>query len=364
MRLFQMTRPFLSIVAAALCAVPAIAATTPAVADFNTCEKPVWPDAASRQGQHGTVTLAFMISEDGAVTDSKIVKSSGVPVLDMAARDGIMKCRFVPSMQDGKAQAAWMKMQYVWEPDPMAGDPAAQAAAMEADRKAAEGGDAAAALRLAQYYLLTEQGMADEAQGVRWLRKAADSGYPQAMEFMGSMLFEGYGMAKDRAEAARWVARAAERGSASAQMFYGVLLLRGDGVAQNKPEGEQWVERAAQQGFVRAQVQLADLRLSRGIVDQDTIAVLERAAGQGDSVAKFILGRCHELGFGVTQDETKAFALYARAAASGIGDAKEALAALYDKGAGLPEDRSAAKAILGRTDPASIDAAIPAAATQ
>jgi protein TonB len=85
-----------------------------AVADFNTCAKPEWPKASLRNEETGTVTLSFLIGEDGRVADSKIVKSSGFRDLDKAAVTGISKCRFKPGLNDGKPEKAWMQMQYVW----------------------------------------------------------------------------------------------------------------------------------------------------------------------------------------------------------------------------------------------------------
>jgi protein TonB len=85
-----------------------------AVADFNTCAKPEWPKASLRNEETGTVTLQFLIAEDGRVADSKILKSSGFRELDKAAVVGISKCRFKPGTTDGKPEKAWMQMQYVW----------------------------------------------------------------------------------------------------------------------------------------------------------------------------------------------------------------------------------------------------------
>jgi protein TonB len=85
-----------------------------AVADFNTCAKPEWPKSSLRNEETGTVTLQFLIAEDGRVADSKIQKSSGFRDLDKAAVTGISKCRFKPGMVDGKPEKAWMSMQYVW----------------------------------------------------------------------------------------------------------------------------------------------------------------------------------------------------------------------------------------------------------
>jgi periplasmic protein TonB len=87
---------------------------TAAVADFNTCAKPEWPKSSLRNEETGTVTLSFMIAEDGHVADSKIVKSSGFRDLDKAAQVGISKCRFKPATVEGKPEAGWMQMQYVW----------------------------------------------------------------------------------------------------------------------------------------------------------------------------------------------------------------------------------------------------------
>lgn len=87
---------------------------TPAVADFKSCAKPVWPAESHRLEQTGAVTLAFLIGEDGKVNDSAIKKSSGFKALDEAAQVGIAKCTFKAGTIDGKPVETWMTMQYVW----------------------------------------------------------------------------------------------------------------------------------------------------------------------------------------------------------------------------------------------------------
>jgi TonB family protein len=84
------------------------------MANFSTCQKPVWP-AADLQAEHtGAVTLAFLIGADGMVIDSNVIKSSGYPGLDEAAQVGIAKCQFKPATVDSKPVMEWMHMQYVW----------------------------------------------------------------------------------------------------------------------------------------------------------------------------------------------------------------------------------------------------------
>ncbi|WP_342115175.1 M56 family metallopeptidase [Pseudoduganella sp. OTU4001] len=90
------------------------AARTPAIVDFKTCSKPHWPKKDLQAEHTGTVTLSFHVGESGKVIGSKVVKSSGHPGLDKAARVGIEKCSFIPAKLRGKAVASWQQMQYVW----------------------------------------------------------------------------------------------------------------------------------------------------------------------------------------------------------------------------------------------------------
>jgi bla regulator protein BlaR1 len=91
----------------------ALASVKP-VADFSSCAKPVWPRSSLAAGHTGTVTLSFRVGTDGRVTASRLRQSSGHVLLDEAARDGIMKCRFSAGTDQGKPVASWMDMQYVW----------------------------------------------------------------------------------------------------------------------------------------------------------------------------------------------------------------------------------------------------------
>jgi bla regulator protein BlaR1 len=90
------------------------AGRTSALADFNSCAKPTWPEGAIAAARTGTVTLSFLVGADGKLAQPKVVKSSGHPDLDEAARTDIQKCRFKPATQAGKPVASRLKMQYVW----------------------------------------------------------------------------------------------------------------------------------------------------------------------------------------------------------------------------------------------------------
>jgi TPR repeat protein len=54
---------------------------------------------------------------------------------------------------------------------------------------------------------------------------------------------------KDEAEGVRWYRKAAEQGDAEAQYDLGDAYKRGRGVAKDKAEGVEWQKKSAAQGF-------------------------------------------------------------------------------------------------------------------
>ena len=95
---------------------PADAAESTATLDTKVpCENPAYPRASLANEEKGTVVLAMLVSVEGAVTDSKIEKSSGFKNLDRAAQKALSACKFKPIMKDGKAEQGWAKIDYVWK---------------------------------------------------------------------------------------------------------------------------------------------------------------------------------------------------------------------------------------------------------
>jgi D-alanyl-D-alanine endopeptidase (penicillin-binding protein 7) len=84
------------------------------IIDFGVCGKPVYPAASLQAKEEGTVTMSFDVDAAGKVLGSSVVKSSGHPALDEAARSGIAKCTFKPALAGGKPVSASVKAQYVW----------------------------------------------------------------------------------------------------------------------------------------------------------------------------------------------------------------------------------------------------------
>ncbi len=73
----------------------------------------------------------------------------------------------------------------------------------------AEEGDAEAQAYLGFMYELGRGATKDEAEAVRWFRKAADQGHARAQFNLGVRYELGRGVAKDDAEAVKWYRKAA-----------------------------------------------------------------------------------------------------------------------------------------------------------
>jgi len=95
---------------------PAPSVRTSAVINASqNCETPAYPSAARRMQESGTVQLRFHVGVDGKVLESEVEKSSGFKRLDEAARVALSKCQFKPATVDGKPEASWSSLRYVWK---------------------------------------------------------------------------------------------------------------------------------------------------------------------------------------------------------------------------------------------------------
>ena len=95
----------------------------------------------------------------------------------------------------------------------------------------------------------TGQGVAkDEAEALKWYRKAAEQGDPGAQFNLGNMYADGRAVTKDEAEAVKWYRKAADQGYASAQLNLGFMYGKGDGVIKDEVEAYKWYLLAGAQG--------------------------------------------------------------------------------------------------------------------
>jgi TPR repeat protein len=86
----------------------------------------------------------------------------------------------------------------------------------------------------------------DNAEAVRWYRKAAEQGQLEAATNLGWILKDGDGVEPDPAEAARWLALAGQSGGRHALFGLAELHETGNGVRQDKDEAIRLLRRAAE----------------------------------------------------------------------------------------------------------------------
>ncbi|MBI0536095.1 energy transducer TonB [Roseomonas sp. KE2513] len=60
-----------------------------------------YPASERARGITGRVKLRLRVSDDGRVVEARVIEPSGSFALDEAARAGIRRCRFLPSLRDG-----------------------------------------------------------------------------------------------------------------------------------------------------------------------------------------------------------------------------------------------------------------------
>src|ERR1035438_399048 len=126
----------------------------------------------------------------------------------------------------------------------------------EADRKLladvrakAEKGDAQSQYELGSAFAKGSLGVAkDEAEAVKWYRKAAEQNHAQAQANLGICYAKGRGVAKGEAEAVKWYRKAADQNYAFAQNSLGGCYAKGEGVAKDYVEAYKWSLLAAGQG--------------------------------------------------------------------------------------------------------------------
>jgi cell division septation protein DedD len=122
-------------------------------------------------------------------------------------------------------------------------------------RPLAEKGDADASFNLGQAYRLGRGVPTNLSIAKSWFERAARQNHIDAQTTLGLLLFQN----NEQAEGLKWLKAAAEQGEARALLVYGTALFNGDGVTQDQVLGYAYVSRAAAQGLGPAKETLAQL---------------------------------------------------------------------------------------------------------
>ena len=152
----------------------------------------------------------------------------------------------------------------------------------------AELGDLQAQVKLGIAYTIGDGVTEDDAEAVKWWRKAAEQGDAGAQFMLGSAYENGRGVAKDEVEAFKWYAKSAEKGVPDAQYNLGDAYAYGEGVAEDRAEAVKWWRKAAEQGLEHAQYSLGLEYGGTGEYDE-AYKWIRKAAEQGLAEAKEFL---------------------------------------------------------------------------
>jgi TPR repeat protein len=216
----------------------------------------------------------------------------------------------------------------------IAGMTPAEVKAFEGHKEKALKGDLKAHFDVAACYARGWGVARDQAEAVKWVRKAADQGYPMAQFSLANCYDNGNGVTKDPVEAAKWMRKAADQGFVSAQNSLAAYYANGKGVAISQVEAAKWFRKAADQGDAAAQYNLgSSYHLGRGVAKDAVEAVkwYRKAAEQGDPPSQFNLGNYYLNGEGVAKDAAEAAKWYRKAADQGHPEAAQSLDALSRK---------------------------------
>ena len=140
-------------------------------------------------------------------------------------------------------------------------------------RPLAEAGDADAQFNLGQAYRLGRGVPINLAVAKTWFERSAGKGHVDAQTTLGLLLFQ----SNEQAEGIKWLSKAAEQGEARAMLIYGTALVNGDTVTQDPVLGYAYVSRAAAQGLAPAKETLRQLDELMPLADRKQGLALAKA---------------------------------------------------------------------------------------
>lgn len=158
-------------------------------------------------------------------------------------------------------------------------------------KEAADEGSPTAAFNYAKIVMDQSEGKTDVA--LSYMKKAADSDMEKAQITLAECYYFGdKGIPVDYKEALKYYERAAEKGNPLAENAVGGIYYNGLGVPFDRKKGTEYFQKAAEKGMPRAQVHLAHVYLMGDILPKSKVEALKwlfRANVQGEVTARVTL---------------------------------------------------------------------------
>lgn len=125
--------------------------------------------------------------------------------------------------------------------------------AIEFYEKAAQLNGVDAQRELALLYLNARK----DSEAVKWFKKGAENADLSSIYYYGKLLYEGKGVKQDVQQGMIYLLKAAESGFPMGQYMVTQAYFEGKGVMKNMEQGAEWMMKAANNGVVKAQYELA-----------------------------------------------------------------------------------------------------------
>ena len=181
----------------------------------------------------------------------------------------------------------------------------------------------------------------EEGQGVKkdpekafhYFKLAAESGYPDAVYYLGNCYYNGRGVEQDLFQAYSWHRKGAELGNIYAMTD---LATMDYGIQTDEYEKLRLLEKAAETGYECALYFLA-LRFLAGdeyvIKDEKTaLELLKKAAHKNHALSYYMLFKCYYFGMGTCKNDSLAVKYLQKAVVFGNKNAKRVLKKIQSSG--------------------------------
>lgn len=179
--------------------------------------------------------------------------------------------------------------------------------------------DALGALQSVIHYAL--QKPKDKAEGVKYIKMAADRGDIKAMCKIADCLFNGIGTKVNKKEAAKYLKILADKGNQLSVHTYALLLLEGTGVRSIKSEAEKYFRKAANEYGNVDSMKFLGLMLNEGNGIHKNCTEAEKyyklAIEKGDSDSMYLYGLMLAEGDGIPFNKDEAIKYFQMALKKG-----------------------------------------------
>lgn len=208
----------------------------------------------------------------------------------------------------------------------------------------AQQGDPQAQYEVSEHYKNGAYGAPlDEIESIKWLKKSAQSGYPDALYFLAYRYDVGLGLDINKPQAIALYTQASEKDHPKATYYLAWSYDVGDGVPSDDVKAVELYRKAAGLGYRDSQYTLGQmLRDGEGVERnvQEAIYWYGKAAEQGDFDALTWIAEIYDNGrdYDLPEDNIKAIELYHRAAKEGSTRAFYEIGLNYYQGDGVKQD--------------------------